>query len=69
MTYIAVVIFLSGGEPFASYRSPPLPTLTACQAALALERDRMDAIAAQVTEQTGRNVIARMACIRQGVGA
>lgn len=66
-----VVLFLAGSEPAASpLRSrASFATLADCEAALVVERVRLDDLARRLTAETGRPIHYRAACLDLTPGA
>ena len=64
--WTAVALFLFAGQPVAVYQAPGFPTQQACRDALALDMQRLEAVAAQEGEDVfGIPLTVRAACVRE----
>jgi hypothetical protein len=61
---VAVVVFLTAGQPIVSMRgSEPFDTMDACRAFLEREEPRLHIVAAQVSAQVGRPITFATRCV------
>jgi len=67
---LAVVVFLSGGQPVMSMRgTEPFATMDECHAFLAREEPRLHIIAAEASAQVGRPITFTATCWDQRTSA